>query len=40
MAPPEIEAVLKASPNLRQCKLEYGLKPYDKFLEHIRKDRC
>jgi hypothetical protein len=38
--PPEIEAVLKASPNLTPCKRKYGRIPYDQFLEHIRKDRC
>jgi hypothetical protein len=38
--PPEVEAVLKASPNLRPCESRYGRMPYDKFLEHIRNDRC
>ena len=38
--PPEIEAVLKASPNLKPCKSKYGHMPYDQFFEHIRKDRC
>jgi hypothetical protein len=38
--PPEVEAVLKASPNLKPCKRKYGRVPYDQFLEHIRKDRC
>jgi hypothetical protein len=38
--PPEIEAVLRASPNLKPCKEEYGRVPYDEFLEHIRSDRC
>ena len=38
--PPEVEAVLRASPNLRPCKRKYGRVPYDQFLEHIRKDRC
>jgi hypothetical protein len=38
--PPEIEAVLRASPNLRSCKEEYGRIPYDQFLDHIRRDRC
>jgi hypothetical protein len=38
--PPEIEAVLKASPNLKPCKRKYGRIHLDQFLEHIRKDRC
>jgi hypothetical protein len=38
--PPEIEAVLRASPNLKPCKPKYGRIPYDQFLEHVRKDRC
>jgi hypothetical protein len=38
--PPEIEAVLKASTNLRPCKSKYGRIPYDEFLEHIPNDRC
>jgi hypothetical protein len=38
--PPEIEAVLKASPNLKPCEEKYGRIPYDQFLEHIGKDRC
>ena len=38
--PPEVEAVLRASTNLRPCKRKYGRLPYDKFLEHIRNERC
>jgi hypothetical protein len=38
--PPEFEAVLRASPNLKPCTPKYGRIPYDDFLEHIRKDRC
>ena len=38
--PPEIEAVLKASPNLRPCEPKYGRIPYDEFLKHIVDDRC
>jgi len=38
--PAEIEAVLRASPNLKPCKRKYGRVPYDQFLEHVRKDRC
>jgi hypothetical protein len=38
--PPEVEAVLRASPNLKPCKPKYGRIPYDQFLDHIRKDRC
>ncbi len=38
--PPEIEAVLKASPNLRPCEPKYGRIPYDEFLRHIVNDRC
>jgi hypothetical protein len=38
--PPEVEAVLRASPNLKPCKPKYGRVPYEEFLEHIRKDRC
>jgi hypothetical protein len=38
--PPDIDAVLKASPNLKPCRRKYGRVPYDQFLEHIRKDRC
>ena len=37
---PEIEAVLRASPNLKPCKRKYGRVPYHQFLDHIRKDRC
>ena len=40
MAAPEIEAVLKASPNLRPCEPKYGRIPYDEFLNHIVNDRC
>jgi hypothetical protein len=38
--PPEVEAVLRASTNLKPCEPKYGRLPYDKFLEHIRNDRC
>lgn len=38
--PAEVEAVIRASPNLQPCKRKYGRIPYDKFLEHVRKDRC
>ncbi len=38
--PPEIEAVLRASPNLKPCNRKYGRVPYDQFFEHIRTDRC
>ncbi|MGC1904259.1 MAG: hypothetical protein WA715_10610 [Candidatus Acidiferrum sp.] len=38
--PPEVEAVLKASPNLKPCKRKYGRVPYDRFIEHIRRDGC
>jgi hypothetical protein len=38
--PPEVEAVLRASPNLKPCKRKYGRVPYDQFLDHICKDRC
>jgi hypothetical protein len=38
--PPEIEAVLRASPNLQPCKRKYGRVPYDRLLEHIRRDGC
>lgn len=40
LLPPEIEAVLRVSPNLKPCKRKYGRMPSDKFLEHIRQDRC
>lgn len=38
--PPEVEAVLRASPHLKPCEPKYGQVPYDQFLEHIRQDRC
>jgi hypothetical protein len=38
--PPEVEAVLEASPNLRPCEPKYGRIPYDEFLRHIVNDRC
>jgi hypothetical protein len=38
--PPEVEAVLRASKNLKPCKPKYGRIPYDQFLEQVRKDRC
>jgi hypothetical protein len=38
--PPEVEAVLRVSPNLKPCEPKYGQIPYDEFLDHIRKDRC
>jgi hypothetical protein len=38
--PSEVEAVLRASPNLKPCKRKYAHIPCDKFLEHVRKDRC
>jgi hypothetical protein len=38
--PPEVEAVLKASPHLRPCEPKYGRIPYDEFPKHIVNDRC
>jgi len=38
--PAEVEAVLRASRNVKPCEPKYGRIPYDQFLEHIRKDRC
>lgn len=38
--PPEVEAVLRPSPNLNPCKRKFARLPFDKFLEHVRKDRC
>jgi hypothetical protein len=38
--PPEVEAVLPASTNLKPCERKYRRLPYDKFLEHVRNDRC
>jgi hypothetical protein len=38
--PPEVEAVLRAFPNLLPCKRKWGRVPYDQLLDHIRTDRC
>ena len=38
--PAEVDAVLRASANIKPCKRKYGRVPYDKFIEHIRNDRC
>jgi hypothetical protein len=38
--PPEVDAVLRVSANLRPCKRKYGRIPYDQFLRHIEDDCC
>ena len=38
--PPEVRARWRTAPNLKPCRPKFGKVGFDKFIEHIKKDKC
>ena len=38
--PPEVCEIWRTAPNLKPCRPKFGRVGFDKFVEHIRKDKC